>query len=350
MDAKELVMKYMNPLIERHKKEIKAVWLYGSSARGEARKTSDIDVMVLLDDVSGNLTIQAENLIWAEMQAVAGNARKDGWLLHFQSPKMLTKWWDLLRSGEPWVLTGMRDAVIIYDPSGFVRPIKRLLNSGRMSATHERAFELMNRIKQRKERIRKIMTESITSEILLSMVESSQAVLMYMGKMPPSPSSLNRQLKWLVRKGYLDEKYQLYFEEFYRLAKSMEKGSADVGLRELEEHMEKARRFISAMEKLFERLEKEKHEKIVRESFDEARKSVEKTLKKFGIRARTEKQMIKAVEKLVKQGMLSKYYLDLLEHVFYTASRFRSTRDLPEKDIYDSRLYAKTLREYSEAI
>ncbi len=350
MEIREIVEKYMKPLIEKFGKKIKAVWVYGSSTRGEAKKSSDIDVMVLLDDVSGELGIATENLIWAEMQAIAGKARKDGWLLHFQSPKLLTQWWDLLRSGEPWVVTGMRDALIIYDPSGFVRPIKRLLNAGRISATRERAFELMKRIERRREKIRKIMVESITSDILLAMVESTQAVLMYMGKAPPSPSSINRQLKWLVRKGHLDEKYQLYFESFYGMVKRMDRGKIEVSMAELESYMEKARKFIAAMEKLFERLEKEKHERIIRESFEEARKSMEKVLKKFNISARNEREMVKAVKELVEKGMLSRYYLDLLEHIVSTAVKFKRREELAEKDIYDSRLYAKTLSSYAEAI
>ena len=231
-----------------------------------------------------------------------------------------------------------------------MRPIKRLLNLGRLSPTRERAFELMKRISERRERIKRILVESIVSDILLAMVESAQAVLMYMGKPPPSPSSINRQLKWLVKKGYLDEKYQLYFESFYSVAKRIDANKMDILMSELESYMEKARKFISAMEKLFERLEKEKQERIVEESFEEARKSMERMLKKFNINARNEKEMIEAIKELVRKGMLSRYYLDLLEHIFKTAMKFRKHESLPERDIYNSRLYARTLSEYTEAI
>ena len=349
MDLSEISGKYLMPAIEKSKGKIKAVWIYGSSARGEAKKGSDIDVMVILDDVEKKITAKDADDVMAEFRKFSEQAKKDGWILHFQRPRTLTAWWDLLRSGEPWALTGMKDCYVVYDPAGFVEPIKRLLNEGRMSATRERAMELMKRVYSRKEELNRIRDE-IASEILLAMVESAQAVLMYMGRPPASPDSISRELKKLAKKGMIDEKYHLYYATFYKMCKSSERSGRPIELEELEEQMEKAKEFLKAMEELFSKLEKEKQETIIEESFEAAKKSLKKVARKFKLRG-NEKEIVENIRKLVEEGKLSKYYLDLLEFILDTANKFRrGGKGLTEKEIYSTRLYASALEDYAEAV
>ncbi len=351
MNVVDVVSKYISPLIKKYGNLIKAVWVYGSSARGEAKKTSDIDVMVLLDDVSGTISVSDQQAISSEISRISEKARRDGWILHFQPPRLLTQWWDLMRSGEPWVLTGMRDSLIIYDPSGFVRPIKRLLEEGRLGPTKERSVELMRRVNQRKEKIRRTIVDVIISEILLAMTESAQAVLMYMEKPPVSASRIYSELSRLSSRGYIDMRFAKIYRDFYRLAKRIDRSGEIPGLSEIEEYMEDAKEFIEEMERLFSRLESDKQERIVHESFEEAMESMRKILRKYKISVSDEEQALKSLKELVDRGEVSQYYLDLLVFIIETFKKFRKSRQsLTEREIYNSRLYANTLKEYVEVL
>ena len=342
--AKKIVLK-----IPESNGKIKAMWIYGSATRGEMKEGSDIDVMVIADDVSAKLTASDMEELWKLMKKAESEAGKKGIVLHFQKPKTLTGWWDLLRSGEPWALTSMKDAVVVYDPSGFVEPIKRLLNAGRLSATQERAFELVARARAKKDSIKKAQL-AIMSDMLLAMVESAQAVLMYMGKPPPSPEGISRELKKLAKKGMIDEKHAMFYSSFFKLAMKADRHVEPIPLGELEEEMEHAKEFLEAMESLFSRLEKDKHETIISESFEKALESVDRLLRKNKIDARSEKEKIRMLKRLADEGKISKNYLELLEFILETAKKFMKGEELPERDIYNSRLYARTLEDYAEVV
>ena len=49
LSIQNLLNEYTNELIKIYGKYLRAVMLYGSYARGDYRKDSDIDIMILLD-------------------------------------------------------------------------------------------------------------------------------------------------------------------------------------------------------------------------------------------------------------------------------------------------------------
>jgi len=49
-DIRELLQKLKKGLVNIYEDRLKVVYLYGSYARGEAHTTSDVDVMIVLDD------------------------------------------------------------------------------------------------------------------------------------------------------------------------------------------------------------------------------------------------------------------------------------------------------------
>ncbi len=335
-------------ILSKHGNRIKAMWIYGSFARGEAKPTSDIDVMTLVDDatadISGNELAQISAGITEINDAVKEKTKVN---MHFQPAKRLTDWWDLLRSGEPWVFTSMRDALPLYDPSGYVEPISRLLKEGRMIGTMERSQMLIQRAPSRLEDVRKIFLEDITSDLLLAMVESGQAVLMFYGVAPPSAKNIGSALrKHLVSKKILHRYYADMVDDFYLVTRKINHGDlTKLTAKEVHSWVTKARDFIYMMDAVFAKLEIEKKKQMIEESDSIAFAACEQLLKRKGIKSNG-KNILHLVEKeLIKTGLVSKGYLDVLKKIktMKNASDNGKLNEVTEKDVYTSRLYAKNL-------
>ncbi|MBI2085132.1 MAG: nucleotidyltransferase domain-containing protein [Candidatus Aenigmarchaeota archaeon] len=328
--------------------KIKVIWLYGSFARGEAKPTSDIDVMTLVDDATTDISAAELSAMSAKISEINDAVKEKTKInIHFQPVRRLTDWWDLLRSGEPWVFTSMRDAMPVYDPSGYVEPLSRLLKEGRMGGTFERSQMLMQRAPLRLEDVRKIFLEDITADLLFAMVEAGQAVLMFYGIAPPSAKNVGAALrKNFVAKKILPGFYADLVDEFYAVTRKIDHGElTKITAKEIDSWIVKAKDFIYMMDTIFSMLEKEKKKEMIEESNDVAFTACRNILKKRGIRV-NDKNILHFVEKeLVNTGLVSKGYLELLKKIklMKHASDNDKLNEVTEKDVYTSRLYAKNL-------
>ncbi len=352
MDIDGALKELSKVLVERYGSKIKAIWTYGSYARGTMNSGSDIDILILLDDVSQKIGVAVQNDIFTFAQFIGNKIKKENKIkneFHFQPPRTLTDWWDLLRSGEPWVYTGMHDAKILYDPSGFVEPIKRLLNEGRIYATKEKSIALLRRAKSRYESLHKKILIDVMSKILRVMVETSQAVLMYYGEPPLYDEMLLSKMKYLADKKLIKDKYFLYLEDIYKVNELIKSG--DMGtlrIRDVERYINRGMEFIGGMEKLFEKLEIKKKKMIIRKSHEQMMKIAKAVLKSFGVKVKSERSIVKKLKELSKKGYITPLYIEFIKHIIDMRKKMNNVQVLSEKDIYNSRVYVKTLESLLE--
>ena len=343
-------------LIEKYDGIIKAIWTYGSFSRGEAKPSSDIDVMIIIDDVTQNVNIMKQNEIYLFSKIISEKLRKENKIkneIHLQPPKTLTTWWDLLRSGEPWVFTGMRDSKIIYDPSGFVEPIKRLLLRGGLHGTKEKGYALLKRAKSRYEDLKKKLMNDIMSKILSSMVETVQAILIYYGEPPVYEDVLVKKLREISKRNKISSRYAFYLEDIYKVTKLIEDGEmSSVRISDIDKYIDRGMKFIEAMEKLFEKLEIKKKKKIIETSHDKMIKIAKDVLKSFNIKAKNDRDVVNKLKMLVKKGYITPVYVEFIKHILDMKKKLESgkIKFLSEKEIYGSRVYVKTLESLSEMI
>lgn len=325
---------------------IKAVFVYGSAARKDT-KPNDVDTLVIVDDTADNFSPMVTEHLSAEMDEVSKLGRENLKVdIHFQSPKPLSGWWDLIRSGEPWVMTAISDALIIYDPSDYITPLNKLVNNGRVHGTHEKAQSLIDRAPYRLREARRILLEDITVEILSAMVETAQAVLMFYGVAPPAAKNLSRELRRnFVESGLLDSRAVEYYEDFFELTEKVSHGEVTrVNGSEIKKHLERAVYFIDKVNNLFEVLEEKKRKEMIDKSYERVSKVCMETLhiKKLDRRA------IETFKKeFVDTGMVSHVYLGILEKLFNLKAMSEKGRikEIPEREIYSSIVYAKNLEE-----
>ncbi|MEM5804506.1 MAG: nucleotidyltransferase domain-containing protein [Candidatus Aenigmatarchaeota archaeon] len=335
-------------ILKEYDGRIKAIWFFGSMARtGDFKKTSDIDIMVLIDDTDKDVRRSELEEMEDVMEDIVKAVReRTKLMLSLQSPKRLSDWWDMLRSGEPWVFTSMRDAVPLYDPSGYIEPIQRLLRSGRLHGTWERAQMLIERAPIRIEKCRKMFLDDISSDLLSAMVESSQAVLMFTGVAPPAAPSIGSELRKNFVPTYLEGGYPEWYDDFFEITRKIDHGQMTKATgREIEKWINRTKAFLNRMEKLFAVLEENKKKELISEATKESVEACMAALKKVGKQPQ-EKELIKYVEEyLVKTGMIDKEYLEVLKKIFglRTAMEKGKLDEVAERDIYSSVYYAKNL-------
>jgi predicted nucleotidyltransferase/uncharacterized protein (UPF0332 family) len=236
-------------IYERFDKLIKAVVLFGSSAKGTAKTSSDIDIIVLIDDAS---VVWDQQLIawYREELAKIASSKKYKKDIHITTTK-LTTWWSDLMKGDPTILNIIRYGDVLVDVGGFFNPLKVLLEQGRIKSTPEAIYNALQRAPAHYQRSR-IATLSSMDGLFWAMVDSAQAALMAANIMAPSPDQVGILLKeTFVKKRLLKDRYADWYIGLLIIHKKISHGEMyEIKGGEIAEWQEKTEEFIEVMVKL----------------------------------------------------------------------------------------------------
>ena len=111
---------------------IKALILFGSAARKKSAKKGDIDVLVVFDDVTINLTQEIVTTYRLIIEKIISDVSTR---LHVTTIK-LTTFWEYIRAGDPIGMNILRDGAALLD-TGFFEPLHSLLVRGRIRPSPE---------------------------------------------------------------------------------------------------------------------------------------------------------------------------------------------------------------------
>ena len=246
---RDIAMDFAIKVYERFDKLIKGIVLFGSSAKNTASSSSDIDIIIIIDDAS--VDWDQELIAWyrEELGKLASSNiyKKD---LHITTTK-ITTWWSDLMKGDPTIINILRYGEALIDVGGFFNPIKALLLQGRIQSTHEAIYMALQRAPTHFQRSRIAILNSIEG-LFWCMVDSSQAALMAARIMPPSPEHIPLTLKeTFVDKNMLNVKYVSWFRDLLVLHKQISHGDInDVKGSQIEEWQNKTEEFLRVMAKL----------------------------------------------------------------------------------------------------
>lgn len=216
---RDIAMDFAEKAYQRFDKLIKSIVLFGSQTKGKNTPGSDIDIILIVDDASINFD---ETLIaWYREELgrlVQSNPYKKD--LHINTVK-LTTWWQDLARGDPTVINIIRYGETLIDFGGFFKPLKILLQEGKIKTTPEATFTCLNRVPGHIVRSRLAEISAIEG-CYWAMVDSAQALLMAVRVLPPSPEHIALLLKQhFVDKRLLKQKYVADLSELHRLHKSI---------------------------------------------------------------------------------------------------------------------------------
>jgi len=234
---------------KRFDKMVKAIAIFGSSAKNTAVSSSDVDIIIIIDDAS--IFWDQELIAWYREELaklVAVNPYKKE--LHITTTKITTFWNDLLK-GDPVVVNVLRYGEALIDIGGFFNPLKALLQQGKIRISPEAIYTALQRAPEHFRRSKLAELNAIEG-LFWAMVDSSQAALMSAGVSPPSPEHIAGLLKEnFVDKSMLKMKYVVWYRDLYMLHRSIAHQEInDLKGSQIDDWQSRTEEFISVMAKL----------------------------------------------------------------------------------------------------
>ena len=245
----DLSYKFANELYREMGGLIKAVVIFGSSARKRTTAKSDIDLLVILDDLTISLSPE---VVEAYRVIVNKLIVKVSTRLHITTLRF-TSFWEYMRNGDPIGINILRDGVAMID-AGFFEPLQALLKKGRIRPTSESIWTYYVRAPNTLHNSKWHLIQA-TLDLYWAVIDAAHAALMRHGEIPPTPEHVADLLEEkLVKKKLLERKYVAIMRNFYKTMKMIThreiieiKGAEyDRYFKEAEEFVKRMRDFIEA--------------------------------------------------------------------------------------------------------
>lgn len=228
---------------------VKALVLFGSAAKVNPHHQGDIDILVIVDDVTIEFTealIQAYRVI---MQKLIGETSKR---IHVTSMK-LTSFWEYMRAGDPVAINILRSGHALID-TGFFDPMQLLLSQGRIRPTAESIQLYYARAPQTLQNSKWHLLQA-TIDLYWAVIDSAHAALMKIGVTPPSPAHVADMLdKHFVRPKLIEKRYSTIMRNFYKISKMiMYREIKEIKGPEYDRYYKEAESFIDRMRSFIEK-------------------------------------------------------------------------------------------------
>lgn len=248
-DEKKMAMDFATTVHKHFDRIVKATILFGSTAKNTAKATSDIDIIIVIDDAAIKWDLELISWYREELAKIISskNYPKE---LHINTIK-LTTWWEDLLHGDPVILNILRYGEALIDSGGFFNPLKSLLLQGKMYSTPEAVYVALQRAPAHLARSRAAEVNAVEG-IYWAMIDAAQAALMTAGKLPPSPEHIPEMMReTFVSTGVLKKHYIKWLKDTYTLHKSITYGKIkDVKGVDIDEKQAQAEKFLSEMSNL----------------------------------------------------------------------------------------------------
>ncbi|MBW6462002.1 MAG: nucleotidyltransferase domain-containing protein [DPANN group archaeon] len=264
----ETAQNFAKEVQKEFKNSLKAVVVYGSTAKGKHKETSDIDTFVIIDDTKLENEIPAEvkEKISADLRRIAAKIDKD---ITIQAFMFLTEFWESVRSVEPLIMEILRFGIPVYDV-GIYMPAKRMLQRGMLPTTNEAVAKRIH-IAPQHLKMAEYRIKSGAHFMEQAMAAAGQAPLMLIGKVPPGKEDVPKELIFhFVDKKLLDAKYGEMAQNIHDFAKEIEhaekKEIKNLGKR-TDKYLKMTDEFIKEMQELLKRLTEQKADTVLMNTY-----------------------------------------------------------------------------------
>ena len=308
-------------VLRKFEKYVTSYGMFGSLVRGELKKESDIDVVVIIDDTDVKRMSRFELLeklrgiihsYISESMAIAGTKvdfNVQVWLL--------TDFWERVKDAEPVAFTFIRDGIPLYDRGAFL-PWKSLLRMGRIKPSPESVDMFMSSGDKMKDAVKKRIFDILIHDIYWGVMHPTQGMLMLYGLAPQhvyDTSKLFRET-FVTKEKLVEKKYADIFDEIViKYYKGFEHGKVKVGDisgQDVDRLYKDATDFIDRLKELRGQIEKRVKEKDIQEIYENLFGMLEAQLKKKG-----EIAILKEFEEtFIKTGKFPKRFLKDLKFIF----------------------------------
>ena len=250
---KDIAMDFAEKVHKKFDRIVKATVLFGSQAKNTANPTSDIDIVLIIDDASLNWDLELIAWYREELGKLIA-AQRYSRDLHINTIK-LTTWWQDLIHGDPVVINILRYGEVLIDSGGFFNPLKSLLIQGRMRSTPEAVYMALQRAPSHLGRSKLAVLNAIEG-VYWTMVDASQAALITAGKLPPSPEHIPQMLKEIfVDNKLLKLERVRQLKEIYLIHKKITHGEInEIKGQEIDKWQSEAESFLLDMTSIIDKI------------------------------------------------------------------------------------------------
>ena len=244
----ETAYRFANEIYRELGSFIRAVVLFGSTARRTKGPSGDIDILVIIDDLVMSMSpevVEAYRLI------VQKSIVKVSTNLHITTMRF-TSFWEYMRNGDPIAINLLRDGVALID-SGFFDPMQMLLKRGRVRPTQESIWTYYTRAPNTLHNSKWHILQAVI-DLYWAITDAAHAALMKIGEIPPTPEHVADLMEQkLVKRKLLEHKYVTIMRNFYRLMKMVtHREIVEIKGEEFDHYFKTAEDFVQRMKKIIE--------------------------------------------------------------------------------------------------
>lgn len=335
---------HKNLVLRKFENYVTSYVIAGSLVAGNATKTSDVDVYVIINDTDVKrmprleLKEKLRGIIYtyiAEAEELAGVKNK----LNIQV-YILTEFWEGVKDAHPVFFTFIRDGVPMYDKGTFM-PWKLLLKMGKIKPSPEAIDVFMRSGDKMKDTVKKMLMDNLTLDIYWGVLTPSQGLLMLYGVAPPKPRDTVTEMKriFVDKEKLLEKKYIDIFDKIVSTYKDVEHGKIKemTGV-QIDKFLEDAQSYMKRLGELRKQIEKRVQENTINQVYDDLIKML-KAL--FGNKSAS--ALVEDFESsFIKKGKFPEVYLKILKDVVKAKEDFKKGK-LTGNDVENVRKNASVI-------
>lgn len=218
----ELVYKYAGAIASKEYLGglIQAVILFGSVSRGESKEESDIDLLVLINDADNEITTEIASTYSLVSGSLLVKLNAQG-RIHLTTLGVM-RFWDGVRMGDPVIMSLLRTGKPIVD-TGFVTPLKKLLEKGMIKPTQESIDAHLSMARKLVNTTGVHIVASV-SDLYWACMDTFHSYVMSLGLLTVAPLEAPVLMAKLAKKNRIPLKYVESLKEFVAIMKSVTHG------------------------------------------------------------------------------------------------------------------------------
>ncbi len=236
--------KFSKELLEEMNDLVKSIVIFGSTAQNKDKKNSDIDLMIVLDNISVYVTPELREAYKIITEKITTQIGANFHLFTIN----LTDLWDMARKCDPVLINILRFGYPLFDRD-LVEPLQYLLEIGKIKPTRETVTNYSVRSQTLFKESSKHIEEAIL-DLYYSSIDSLHAALMCKKVLPSSP----KEMPELFKKNFSKEKSLIKhlqtIKNIYKLAKDIEYKKIKIDGKLYDSTKKEVEKLISDLEKL----------------------------------------------------------------------------------------------------
>jgi predicted nucleotidyltransferase/uncharacterized protein (UPF0332 family) len=310
-------------VLKKFEKYVSSYVIAGSLVRGEATKTSDVDVVVIIDDTDikkmprMELKEKLRGIIYSyiqEAEAISGVKNKLEPQIY-----LMTEFWEAVKDVHPVMFTFIRDGIPLYDRAMFL-PWKNLLRMGKIKPSPEAIDMFMSSGNRMEEIANKKLFDIATLDLFYGVFTPTQGLLMLYGQAPKNHRETVKAFKetFVDKEKLIEKKYADILEKLViKYFKGMEHNKikpGDIKGEDVDKLKKDALDYIKRLKELREQIEKRIQEKSIEQIYNDTFGMIGSLLSK-----KSEATILKEFEnKMIKEGKFPPRFLSSLKFIAKT--------------------------------